>query len=126
MTGVQTCALPISSVVVAGAVVAGAAIAAESIVAGAVVSTVPVSVVVVASVAGFDSHEARATAQNRADTFRRLFIVVVSLKNCLKTPFIQNTPKGNPPSKIIFGRGYPSAFRVLTAKVNGEGHCFLH
>jgi hypothetical protein len=83
-----------ASVVVAGAVVAGAAIAVvsvaiavESIVAGAVVSTVPVSVVVVASVvAGLDSHEARATAQNRADTFRRLFIVVVSLKNLSENP----------------------------------------
>lgn len=77
-----------ASVVVAGATVAveSIAVAVESI-AGAVVSTVPVSVVVVASVvAGFDSHEARATAQNRADTFRRLFIVVVSLKNLSENP----------------------------------------
>jgi hypothetical protein len=79
-----------TSVVVAGAsVVAGAIVesVAMSVVAGAVVSTVPVSVVVVASVvAGLDSHEARATAQNRADTFRRLFIVVVNLEKLSENP----------------------------------------
>jgi hypothetical protein len=76
--------------VAAGAsVVAGAAAApVVSVAAGVVASVALVSVVVVVSVAGFDSQEARATAKNRADTFRRFFMVMVSLKNLSETPFI--------------------------------------
>jgi hypothetical protein len=40
-----------------------------------VVDSVVAGVVVVVSVVDFDSHEARPTARNRADTFSRLFIL---------------------------------------------------
>jgi hypothetical protein len=50
-------------------------VAVESVVAVMVDSVVAGVVVVVSVVAVFDSHEARPTARNRADTFSRLFIL---------------------------------------------------
>jgi hypothetical protein len=64
----------------AGAAVASAAgaveVAVESVLVLMVeVDSVVAGVVVVDSVVDLDSHEARPTARNRADTFSRLFIL---------------------------------------------------
>lgn len=59
----------------------------ESVVVAGAVASVEVDSVVVVVSAGFDSHEVRtvANAKARADTFRRFFILMLSLKTfCLK------------------------------------------